>query len=131
MRLAGIIAGAFLALEMVGIYLVGQQFGLWRTLLWLLTSFILGVAVLSREGSAFMPRLTAAMQQGHAPFATLWHTGRRLLAGLLLMFPGLISDLIAVVLLLWPTPPVPPVSAQRQAGVGEDGVIEGEFRRED
>jgi UPF0716 protein FxsA len=131
MRLAGIIAVAFLGLEMVGIYLLGQQFGLWRTLLWLLTSFILGVAVLSREGSAFMPRLIATLQQGQAPFASLWHSGRRLLAGLLLMFPGLFSDLIAALLLLWPSPPAPPAAARRSAGVGEDGVIEGEFRRED
>lgn len=120
---AGIIAAAFLALEMVGIYLVGAEIGVWRTLLWLLTSAVLGIAVISRAGAAFMPRLAQAMQAGGSPFGVLWHSGRRLLAGLLLIFPGLISDLIAVGLLLWPAPPAPPPR--------DDGVIEGDFRRED
>ena len=120
---AGIIAVGFLALEMVGIFLIGQEIGVWRTLLWLLTSAVVGMAVISREGSAFMPRLAEVLHQGGSPFPLLWHSGRRLVAGLLLIFPGLVSDLVAILLLLWPSPPGPPRR--------EDGAIEGEFRRED
>lgn len=123
---AGIIAVGFLALEMVGIYLVGAEIGLGRTLLWLVCAVLLGLTVIHREGQAFLPRLHQAMNAGGAPFATLWHSGRRLMAGGLFIFPGLISDLIAVLLLLWPAPPAPPTPRPR-----DDGVIEGEFRRED
>ena len=125
LRFAGIIAVGFMALEMLGIFFIGREIGVWRTLFWLLTSAALGMVVIGRAGSALMSRLAETLHQGGSPFGMLWHTGRRLLAGVLLIVPGLISDLIAVVLLLWPSPPSPPAPARGP------GVIEGEFRRED
>jgi UPF0716 protein FxsA len=68
------------------------------------------------------------MQSGANPLASLFASGRILLAGGLLVFPGFISDAIALVLLLMPgtwgnrrTDPL------RSAN---DDVLEGEFRRE-
>jgi len=121
---AGIIAVGFMALEMLGIFLIGREIGVWRTLLWLLASATLGMMVIGRAGSALMPQLAETLHQGGSPFGMLWHTGRRLLAGMLLIIPGLFSDLIAVLLLLWPSAPSPPPTR-------DAGVIEGEFRRED
>lgn len=123
----GIIAVAFLALEMVGIYLIGREIGLTQTVLWLLAAFVSGIWVIRQAGAGFLPKLSASLNQGHAPFGILWSTGRRFLAGVLLILPGAISDLIALVLLLWPTAKPP---SGRQAA-RDDGVIEGEFRRED
>jgi UPF0716 protein FxsA len=123
----GIIAVAFLALEMVGMYLIAQEIGVMRTVLWLLTAFVSGIWVIRHAGAGFLPNLALSLNEGYAPFGVLWVTGRRFLAGALLIFPGAISDLIALVLLIWPTPPMPPA---RQAA-RDDGVIEGEFRREE
>jgi len=46
-----------------------------------------------------------------------------MLAGLLLIFPGVISDLFALILLIWPRGQVKPAQ--------QSDVIEGEFRREE
>jgi UPF0716 family protein affecting phage T7 exclusion len=53
-------------------------------------------------------------------------------AGLLLIFPGVVSDLIAITLLLLPGPRTARHSSHRRPAGGSlgDGVlIEGEFRR--
>ncbi len=123
----GIIAGAFLTLEMVGMYLIAREIGLARTFLWLLVAFVSGIWVIRHAGAGFLPSLATTLNQGHAPLGILWVTGRRFLAGALLILPGVISDLIALVLLLWPSPKRPPVNPPPR----DDGVIEGEFRRED
>ncbi len=69
-----------------------------------------------------------SVQSGANPLASLFASGRILLAGGLLVFPGFISDVIALVLLLMPgtwgqRKPDPLRSAN-------DDVLEGEFRRE-
>ena len=129
MRLGGvgIIAEAFLALEMVGMYLIAQEIGLMRTVLWLLAAFASGVWVIRHAWAGFLPNLATSLNEGKAPFSVLWATGRRVLAGALLILPGALSDMIALVLLMWPAPKLPPA----QKATNEDGVIEGEYRRED
>ncbi len=143
---AGIIAVAIPALEIVGIYLVGSRIGLGWTLIWLVAAVIGGGMVINQERASFMPRLQQAMAQGHPPFGLLWASGRRFLAGVLLIVPGPFSDSIALILLLWPRPKLAPLGAsapdQTESGrpqgpsrakSGEAGgeVIEGEYRRED
>jgi len=137
--LSGIIAVAVPALEIVGIYLVGSRIGLGLTLLWLVAAMLLGAAVIREEQASFMPRLQQAMAQGQAPFALLWASGRRFLAGVLLILPGPFSDVVALLLLLWPRPklapvaqePVEPMQPERPRRSANGEVIEGEFRRED
>jgi UPF0716 protein FxsA len=142
---AGIIAVAIPALEIVGIYLIGSRIGLWPTLLWLLAAVIAGAYVIREERATFMPRLQQMLAQGHPPFGLLWASGRRFLAGVLLMLPGPFSDLIALPLLLWPGPKLPPPATEPNGPNDQNGpttsgpkprgapgdVIEGEFRRED
>ncbi len=116
-------------LEMVGIYLVWREIGL-ATLVWLAAAFFAGLALLRKEHLEFLPRMARAMLAGQAPFGVLLGSARRVLAGLLLMFPGALSDLMALVLLAWPEagPPRQPPAA----GAGRDEtVIEGEYRRLD
>lgn len=146
---AGIIAVAIPALEIVGIYLVGSRIGLGWTLIWLLAAIIVGGMVINQEQASFMPRLQQAMAQGHPPFGLLWASGRRFLAGVLLIIPGPMSDFIALILLLWPRPKLAPLgplgplgpdradstrpqgAARTKSGEASGDVIEGEFRRED
>jgi UPF0716 protein FxsA len=140
---AGIIAVAIPALEIVGIYLVGSRIGLGWTLIWLLAAMVVGGMVINQERASFMPSLQQAMAQGHPPFGLLWASGRRFLAGVLLIIPGPWSDFIALILLLWPRPKLAPLGpnqadserpqgpARAKSGKASGDVIEGEFRRED
>lgn len=130
--LLAIIALGLPALELAGIYLIWQKIGPW-TLAWLLGAVMLGVWLLRRERLDFLPRLAQAMTDGHTPFAVLFASFRRVLAGLLFIFPGAGSDLLALLLLIWPggpTPRRPPPGPP--PGKGPRGeVIEGEYRRVD
>ncbi|MBI5329141.1 MAG: FxsA family protein [Betaproteobacteria bacterium] len=116
-----------MGLEMVGIYLVGRELGGLYTLLALLFSLAFGGWLIRHAGTSFLPELAGSLQSGHAPIGILWKTGRKLAAGLLLIFPGFFSDAVALILLLWPgaAAPAPTRSEAR------DGVIEGEWRREE
>lgn len=149
----GIIAVAFLALEIVGIALVAGEIGGLRTFLWLLGAALAGGWLIRTAGAGFMPELMQATAGGQDPFSVMWAAGRRFLAGLLLIFPGPITDVLGLLLLLTtglprlsrPTTPHRPGSGpraddaraytsrgnQRQGDEEDDNVIEGEFRRED
>jgi UPF0716 protein FxsA len=72
-------------------------------------------------------RLAAGFAQGRFAIAALTDSARTVLAGLLLIFPGVVSDLIAITLLLLPGPRVVTESVARRPGTGT--LIEGEFRR--
>lgn len=125
-----IIALGLPALELVGIYLIWQLIGVW-TLIWLAGAAVVGIRLLRREHLDFMPRLAQSVMDGHTPLAVMLASFRRVLAGLLLVFPGMGSDLLALILLLWPggrQPRRPPTQASTHPG---ETVIEGEYRRLD
>lgn len=125
-----IIALGLPALELMGIYLIWQKVGAW-TLLWLAAAMFFGIWLLRREHLDFLPRLTQALLDGHTPFAVLFATARRVLAGLLFIFPGAGSDLLAILLLLLPGGRPPGRPPMRTESAPPDGVIEGEYRRVD
>lgn len=130
-----IIALAFPVLEMVGIYRIWQEAGFW-TLLWLFVAGVLGFALIAAERVAFLPRLAESMLTGTHPFELVFTSGQRFLAGILLILPGAISDVVAVLLLLragWSPPPPPrrpgPMGPRQRPA--NDDVIEGDFSRVD
>jgi UPF0716 protein FxsA len=126
-----IIAVALPVLEIVGIVLIWGKLGFW-TLLWLLLAVIAGSALISLERVAFMPGLAASMLAGGNPFQALKTSGLRFLAGLLLIFPGVISDVAALILLLLSGfRPTAPAAPRRPTRAANDDVIEGDFRRMD
>jgi len=142
----GIIAGAFLALEIVGIALVAGQIGGLATFVWLLATFLSGAWLIRSAGAGFMGELLQATTSGRDPFSVMWRMGRRFLAGALLIFPGPITDVLALLLLMSAGLPRGPDPVPARTGGAtaytphgvrhadrrpEDGVIEGEFRRED
>ncbi len=133
--LALIIAVAIPALEIVGIYQIAQKIGWGWTLIWLISAIWVGATLIRAQHSDLPARVKLALERGEAPFGEIWASGRRLMAGVLLILPGAGSDVLALLLLLWPTarapsgsPPSPPPP---NTPPGEGDVIEGEFRRED
>lgn len=104
---------------------LGARYGWGWLLLYLALSVLLGMALLRLERRLRGIRLLAILQSGGNPLAALYASGRMMLAGLLFILPGVISDLAALLLLLlpgtWRQPPRPPGP--------DDNVIDAEFRR--
>jgi len=118
---------SFPVLEAIGIFWVASAIGSW-VILWLLLAAVAGILLIRVERVAWGPRLMFSLQSGEHPLASLFASGRILLAGGLLVFPGFISDAIALVLLL-----IPGTWTKRQTDPlrpANDDVLEGEFRRE-
>lgn len=120
-----IVTLGFPALELAGIYQIWQVIGAW-TLAWLGLAVLAGIAVLRVAQAEMLPRLMFSALEGRAPLAVLWESGRRMLAGVLLILPGAISDVLAVILLFWPGSAGP-----RGPRAANDDFIEGEWRRLD
>ena len=100
--------------------------------MWLVASAAAGLWVLASERVQFRARALAAFR-GDTLLRGLLDSGRRVLAGLLLIVPGIMSDLLALLLLLpinqrgrfGDAEPVP-------AGRGYRGrALEGDYRRLD
>jgi len=78
-----------------------------------------------------------SLRVGGSPAKAMFGSLRNIIAGFMLILPGVITDIIAVVLLLIPIkrdqlPQDGQPSSTYQAGqAANDDVIEGEFRRED
>lgn len=133
---------SFPVLEAVGIFWVADKIGAW-VLLWLLLAVIAGVTLIRFERIAWGARMAFTMQSGVNPMSSLLASGRILLAGGLLVFPGFISDVIALVLLLIPgtwdkrkTDPLRPANDDVPSAAWEQHTnvapktIDGEFKRE-
>jgi UPF0716 protein FxsA len=117
---------AFPVAEAISIMWLAGQIG-WWTLAWLAAAFLGGIALIRFERIAIAPRMLFSMQRGESPFRALFTSTRLFVAGGLLMFPGLITDVMALALLLYPgTWKRPPIARP----AANDDVIEGEFRRE-
>jgi UPF0716 protein FxsA len=117
---------SFPVLEAIGIFWMASAIGGW-VLLWLLLAAVAGVLLIRVERVAWSARLLFSLQSGAYPLAALFASGRILLAGGLLIFPGFISDAAALALLL-----LPGTWKRRPPGAkaANDDVLEGEFKRE-
>ena len=114
----------FPALEIYTLFRVADVIGGWWLLSWLAFAMIAGRVLIQEEKLAVFGRIMLAMQSGSSPFSALWDSGRTMVAGVLLIIPGVISDAIALILLLMPRQSKP---ANRNS-MPDDGVIEGEWR---
>lgn len=118
---------SFPVLEAIGIFWMASVIGAW-VLPWLIVDVAAGVALIRLERVAWGARLLFSMRAGAHPLSALLTSGRILLAGGLLVFPGFVSDAIALILLLLPGTWERRMSAPTRAA--NDDVLEGEFRRE-
>ncbi|TMG85096.1 MAG: hypothetical protein E6H78_07980 [Betaproteobacteria bacterium] len=114
--------------------LATMRFARWigiPTLAWLAASAVAGALLLRSERMSFRARTQAALRGDQPLLRGLLDSGRRILAALLLILPGVISDVIALLLLLLPINLGAPLATQ-SAGVGRGfgrDTIEGDYRR--
>jgi UPF0716 protein FxsA len=88
--------------ELAVIIAVGDFLGLLPTLLLLLGISVAGAWLAKREGLAAWRRFQLALAEGRVPTAEVADGAMVLLAGALLLTPGFLTDVVAVLLLLAP-----------------------------
>jgi UPF0716 protein FxsA len=89
-------------LEIAVLIKVGQWLGFWPTLMLVAGTFVAGAAVVSRSGFTAALRVQEALAKGEPPAAAMLEGALLVLAGVLLMTPGLVADLIGLALLVPP-----------------------------
>jgi UPF0716 protein FxsA len=115
---------AFPVLEGWLLFRLGERFG-WWVIVWLVLMVVCGVALIRMEKLVWALRIAGSLRELRSPIGALLASIRSVVAGLLLIFPGVITDVLALLLLVWPLPKGRPLD-----GDAPPGVIEGEYRRE-
>ncbi|MER9319786.1 membrane protein FxsA [Mesorhizobium sp. M0659] len=100
-------------LEIVGFVIVGREVGALATVGLVLASGIAGVLLLRHQGFGVMARVRAEMAGGGDPSRQLAHGAMIVVAAILLIIPGFITDIIGLLLFL---PPVRDLAWRRLKG---------------
>lgn len=128
----------FPILELWGLIRVGVVIGAWPTIGLVLLAAISGIAILRQQGFRTLLRIRAQMARGEEPTTAVLDGMVLAMAGLLLLIPGFLTDLLALLALipalrarlvrrlLVAAQPPRGAPAQRSSR-----VIEGECERED
>jgi UPF0716 protein FxsA len=116
----------FPLLEAVVMVRLSETLG-WWILAWVVLAACAGMALIKEARFALLARLAAGLTQGEFSIVALTDSARTVVAGLFLIFPGVVSDLIALTLLLLPGPRFVTHHATRTPSRG--AIIDGEFRR--
>lgn len=91
---------AFPLLEIGLLVRVGQAIGFWRLILVMLVTAILGTLVIRRVGLAFAGRAIAGLGRQGDGLKPMLSAGLLVVAGALLILPGIICDVIGLFLLV-------------------------------
>lgn len=137
---------------------VGQLIGVLPTVMIVIGTAILGLIVLQRQSLGVLTRASEAIAAGETPIGPVIDGAFQMLAGILLISPGLMADTIGLLLLIpflrrglaklivgslvksgslhvmvfGDGPPQSPNRrADRDSGVQDGTIIDGEFRRLD
>lgn len=89
-------------LEIVGFIQVGDWLGAGPTIGLLALSAVVGVLLVRHQGLASLTRAQAAAARGEAPIGTVLDGFCAVLAGILLIIPGFLTDLLGLALLIRP-----------------------------
>ena len=87
-------------LEIALLIKVGQAIGFWSTFLLVVLSAALGTYVIYEQGLQVLGRAADAMSRGKPPVAPVINGLFILIAGLLLILPGFLSDALGLALLI-------------------------------
>jgi UPF0716 protein FxsA len=129
--LIGIILLAFPILEIILLVELAHRYS-WWLLFYLVVIGYLGLQLIKGEKLLMSAKMMQSVTSGGNPIKTLLGSARNMVAGILLMIPGVMSDIIAVILLLIPISKANKSSATNQQQpryekAANDDVIEGEF----
>ena len=97
-----LLALAFPLLELAVLIKVGQQLGVWWTILVLVATIVAGGLIVQSQGLNAARRAAESMQEGRPPIEPVVDSFMLMLAGFLLLVPGFLSDGLALLLLIPP-----------------------------
>jgi len=151
----GLVLIAVPVLELALLIKIGQWIGVWATAALVVTTAFTGILIISQQSFTVMRQTLEAVSEGRPPVVQVLDSLFLMVAGALLLTPGLMTDALALLLLV---PPVRRAVARwsigqllqhaqvdidgdgrrphdgpeerRRPGTARDGpVIEGEFER--
>ncbi len=137
-----VLLAAWLLAEIAALVVVGRFLGMVAIALWLGAAVVVGLWLVQSRGLATVMRAQAQLLRGSAPAGALLDGLAGVVAGVLLLVPGPLSDVVAALLLIpalrralllrvlpgWPgvtRGAVPPATP----GAGRGNVIDGDSRR--
>jgi UPF0716 protein FxsA len=89
-------------IELVTAYEISRSTGWGPLIAWVVVAFVLGSLVVKWAGLSVGRRVSRALQDGRLPDAGTTDDLIKLVAGVLILLPGLISDVVGLALLLPP-----------------------------
>jgi len=124
--------------EIWGYFKLGALYGWWYFLYILIVGF-LGWKMIKEEKSQLLVKMMSSFQNAGSPIQMLFGTAKNMIAGGLFLFPGVFTDLLAVLILVVPTKNTHSnmfEEMQKKYNNHEntksaDSVIEGEYKKED
>jgi UPF0716 protein FxsA len=135
--LIGLILLAFPFAEIFLLVNLAHKYG-WWLLVYLVVIGYLGLQLIRGEKLLMSAKMMQSLSAGGNPIKAMLSSARNMTAGILLIIPGIITDIIAVVLLLIPISKPSLASAtnnqqqtQYQTKAANDDVIEGEYTKID
>ena len=134
-----LVLGILLAFPVADLYLTTRVARWTGVPLWVFLggSFVAGLLLLRNERTAFRTRTVAALHGEQSMLRGLLDSGRKVLAAFLLILPGLMSDLLALMLLALPLnvgrgfEPQPVAAGRSPFARGDYDAIDGDYRRLD
>lgn len=88
--------------ELTLLYLLGSSIGMWPTLALLLLTGVAGVALARWQGTKALLRIQRRLARGQLPASELFDQVLILVAGILLVVPGILTDVVGLTLLIPP-----------------------------
>jgi UPF0716 protein FxsA len=131
--LIGLILLAFPFAEIFLLVKLAHQYG-WWVLFYLVVIGFIGLQLIRGEKLLLSAKMMQSLSAGGNPVKAMLSSARNMVAGMLLIIPGVITDIIAVILLLIPISKPSLASATNhqqqtkyQPKAANDDVIEGEY----
>lgn len=116
--------------ELAVIIEVGAAIGVWPTIALLLAISFLGVYLVKREGFGVWRRINERVALGEMPGRELADGGIVLVGGTMLVFPGFVTDVVGLVLLVPPVRSLVRARLARRFEVQVDEVRSARVRSE-
>jgi UPF0716 protein FxsA len=100
-KIAAIVVFAAFPLIEIGLLIrIGELIGIWRLALIIIGTALLGTYIIRRVGMSVFERALSRLGSDRESFSPLFDGFLQIVAGLLLIFPGVISDMMGLVLLI-------------------------------
>ncbi len=133
-------------LELYVLIEVGSEIGALTTILLSIFTAILGAALVRLQGVSVLLRVQETLARGEAPALEMLEGAVLMMAGVMLLFPGFITDAMGFLMLVPPLrrslilallrhsgrlSPAPGDAARDEEPVRRVTIIQGEYRKED